>query len=63
MHGWNQGDFSYTLQGEDLAQYYKAVGATNIQLPQSQAEVQQQYYYVTTFQAGGLFVFQRNGFC
>src|SRR6185436_13046702 len=34
-----QTDFSYKLQGEDLIQYYKVVGETNIRLPQSQIEV------------------------
>ncbi|HMG67367.1 MAG TPA: ATP-binding protein, partial [Chitinophagaceae bacterium] len=49
--------FSYVLQGEDLVNYYQAVGETNLKLPQSQAEVLTQYYYVTTFQSGGLFAF------
>jgi len=53
-----QEDFSYTLQGEDLVQYYKAVGATNIRLPQSQTEGQKQYYYFTPLHSGGLFAFR-----
>jgi signal transduction histidine kinase len=57
-----QSDFSYTLQGEDLFQYYRAVGATNIRLPQSQTDVTTQYYYVATFDAGGLFAFREAEF-
>jgi signal transduction histidine kinase len=53
-----QDDFSYVLQGEDLARYYKAVRATNIQLPELQAEVQTQYYYFSPLHAGGLFAFR-----
>jgi hypothetical protein len=53
-------DFSYALQGDDLLQYYKAVGETNIRLPQSQTEVMRQYYHVTPFDAGSLFAFREN---
>jgi signal transduction histidine kinase len=55
-------DFSYTLQGDDLLQYYKAVGETNIRLPQSQTEVLTQYYHVTPFDAGSLFAFRETEF-
>jgi signal transduction histidine kinase len=57
-----QTDFSYTLKGEDLFQYYSAVDATNIRLPQSQTEVPTQYYHVTPFKAGSLFAFRETEF-
>jgi hypothetical protein len=62
-----QGDFSYILQGEDLAEYYRALGGTNFRLPESQSMVEQaeklkQHYYVATFQAGGLFAFRETAF-
>ena len=57
-----QSDFSYRLEGDDLLQYYKAVGETNIRLPRSQAEAMTQFYYVTSFGAGGLFAFQEAEF-
>jgi signal transduction histidine kinase len=57
-----QSDFSYRLEGDDLLQYYKAVGQTNIRLPQSQAEATTQFYYVTSFGSGGLFAFRENEF-
>ncbi len=62
-----QGDFSYVLQGEDLADYYRALGKTNFRLPESQSMVEraeqlQQHYYVATFEAGGLFAFRETAF-
>ncbi len=60
---WLKGeDFSYTLEGEDLVQYYKAVGATNIKLPQSQAGVTKQFYYFAPLESGGLFAFRESEF-
>ncbi len=58
-----QEDFSYVLRGEDMIRYYEALGATNFHLPKSQLvlsateESYQQYYYLATFEAGGLFAF------
>jgi len=62
-----QGDFSYLLQGEDLNNYYKGLTTTNFKLPDSQSivsanEDQQQYYYVTAFQAGNLYAFRETPF-
>jgi signal transduction histidine kinase len=67
-----QKDFSYLLEGDDLTQYYKAVSATNFQLPESQIissetdpiaiGFRQQYYHIATFQAGGLFAFRETAF-
>jgi hypothetical protein len=55
-------DFSYVLQGDDLFQYYRAVGETNIRLPQSQTEARTQYYYMAAFDTGGLFAFRDSEF-
>jgi len=62
-----QEDYSYLLQGEDLSKYYKAVASTNFKLPDSQSIVSgkkglQQYYYVTSFQAGNLYAFRETAF-
>ncbi len=62
-----QEDFSYILQGEDLARYYCAVDATNIKLPELQStlletETQQQYYYMVPFKAGGLYAYRESAF-
>lgn len=54
----DQKDFTYVLQGADLIDYYRAIGATNIKLPQLQAEAPTQYYQMHPFQAGGLFAFR-----
>ncbi|MCH7773797.1 MAG: SpoIIE family protein phosphatase, partial [Bacteroidetes bacterium] len=63
----NQKDFSYILEGEDLNKYYKALLGGNLKLPTSQSKVSKtkgskQYYYVTSFQAGGLFAFRETPF-
>ncbi|MFI5128900.1 MAG: nuclear transport factor 2 family protein, partial [Chitinophagales bacterium] len=55
-------DFWYLLEGDDLARYYNTQRGDNFKLPESQlvlspTQVQRQYYYVATFQAGGLFAF------
>lgn len=62
-----QGDFSYVLEGDDMSDYYRAVRATNFQLPESQIMVEhpkelQQYYYAATFQSGALFAFRQTDF-
>lgn len=57
-----QDDLTYVLHGQDLIEYYNAVGATNIKLPRSQAVPEIQYYYVAMFQAGGLFAFRETAF-
>ena len=60
-------DFSYLLEGDDLAQYYKAVKAANFQLPESQiitseTDSKKQYCYTTPYGAGGLFAFRETEF-
>ena len=60
-------DYSYVLQGEDLNSFYKALTHTNFKLPDSQliiseSEGLQQFYYVTTFQWGGLYAFRETAF-
>ena len=60
-------DFSYLLEGDDLAQYYKAVKAANFQLPESQiitaeTEFKKQYCHTTPYGAGGLFAFRETEF-
>lgn len=60
-------DFSYLLQGEDLIKYYEVQTQSNFILPESQslitnAELIKQYYYVATFQSGGLFTFRESDF-
>lgn len=62
-----QEDHSYILEGEDLANYYNALGGTNFRLPESQSMVEKaekllQHYYVATFQAGGLYSFREARF-
>ena len=62
-----QTDYTYTLQGEDLVNFYKALTATNFKLPGSQSvdmqtEGLQQYLYVAHFPAGGLYAFSQASF-
>ena len=62
-----QEDFSYLLQGDDLKKYYEVQIQSNFKLPDSQsikyeAEGLKQYYYVATFQSGGLFAFRDTEF-
>ena len=62
-----QEDFSYALQGEELADYYRAVTKVNFQLPISatfDAEIkdQKQFYYNAVFQDGSLFAFLDTAF-
>ncbi len=62
-----QQDFYYLLEGVDLDNYYKAVKATNIQLPEvqmivSEAPVQRQYCFTAVYKAGGLFAFRETDF-
>jgi serine phosphatase RsbU (regulator of sigma subunit) len=63
----HQTDFSYVLEGEDLNNYYKALLGVNFKLPDSQSKISEidglnQFYYVATFQAGGLFAFRETAF-
>ncbi|MGB5849905.1 MAG: nuclear transport factor 2 family protein, partial [Ignavibacteriaceae bacterium] len=68
FNAWlHQKDFSYLLQGQDLNNYYKALLGVNFKLPDSQSKISemhglQQFYYVATFQAGGLFAFRETAF-
>ena len=62
-----QKDFSYTLEGEDLVEYYKAIAKTNFNLPESKSSAletkqSKQYYYTPTFQAGNLYAFCETSF-
>lgn len=65
---WMNGtDFSYVLEGDDLTSYYKSLLGVNFKLPESQSKTAaseglKQYYYVTSFQAGGLFAFRESPF-
>ncbi len=62
-----QEEYSYILHGKDLTDYYKAQAAANFKLPDSQSlttanEELYQYYFLATFQAGGLFAFRQTAF-
>ena len=62
-----QEDFSYLLQGDDLRKYYEVQIKSNFKLPDShsiqhEAIGLKQYYYVSTFQSGGLFAFRESPF-
>lgn len=57
-----QEDFSYMLEGKKITEYYKALEKEKFILPDpiksgQEKEIKMQYYFVTTFQAGGLFAF------
>src|SRR5204863_1098125 len=63
----NQQEYSYVLQGKDLADYYKVQVSANFKLPDSHSLVTvddniHQYYFLSTFQAGGLFAFRQTPF-
>ncbi len=68
FNAWlNQEDFSYVIEGEELNNYYKSLLNVNFRLPESQSKISgneglRQYYYVATFQAGGLFAFRETEF-
>ena len=68
FNAWlKQEDYSYILQGKDLTDYYKSQLAANFKLPESQSLVKGhedicQYYFLSTFQAGGLFAFRNTPF-
>jgi signal transduction histidine kinase len=65
FNAWlKQEDYSYLLQGEDLNNYYKTQASVNFKLPESQSANQglSQYYFLATFQAGGLFAFRETPF-
>ena len=68
FNAWlKQEEYSYVLQGEDLTDYYKTQVSANFKLPDSQSLVTgndyvYQYYYLATFQAGGLFTFRETAF-
>lgn len=60
-------DFSYVLEGNDLREYYRAVGMSNLRLPDSQTEIihdtnAKQYYFVAMVEFGGLFAFRNSEF-
>lgn len=62
-----QENFSYVLRGKDIEKYYDALKKANFKLPDSkQLELEknlpEQYYFVATFQSGGLFAFRENPF-
>ncbi len=62
-----QVDHSYTLKGEDLVNYYKALTGENFHLPTFQSQARgtgsvEQYYYVATISPGGLFAFRESPF-
>jgi signal transduction histidine kinase len=66
---WASGkpEYSYTLEGQDLVDYYKALGPTNFHLPESQMKLsnissEKQYYNLAPFEAGGLFAFRKEPF-
>ena len=68
FNAWlKQEEYSYVLHGKDLTDYYKAQAAANFKLPDSQSlitanEDLYQYYFLATFQAGGLFAFRETPF-
>ena len=68
FNAWlKQQDYSYELKGEDLTAYYKAQVSANFHLPDSQSLITGkkglcQYYFLATFQAGGLFAFRETSF-
>ena len=68
FNAWlRQEEYSYVLHGKDLTDYYKAQVAANFKLPDSQSlitvdEHLYQYYFLATFQAGGLFAFRESDF-
>ena len=69
FEAWCDGkqEYSYVLEGEDMARYYNALVHTNFHLPQSElrlspASVERQYYYVALFEYGGLFAFCNSPF-
>jgi signal transduction histidine kinase len=68
FNAWlKQEDYNYELQGEDLTAFYKAQASANFKLPDSQSLVTgneglRQYYFLATFQAGGLFAFRDTPF-
>ncbi len=62
-----QADFSYVLEGDDLAKYYNTQNGENFKLPESQlvlspAQIQRQYFHLATFHAGSLFAFSDSEF-
>ncbi len=68
FNAWlKQTDYSYVLEGEDLTSYYKSLLGVNFKLPESQSKILKteglkQYYFVTSFKAGGLFAFRETEF-
>ena len=66
---WESGkhEHSYTLEGQDLVDYYKSLDQTNFHLPESQLklsveESDKQFYHISLFEAGGLFAFRKEPF-
>jgi signal transduction histidine kinase len=61
-----QEDFTYVLQGEDLADYYRALQHTNFRLPEFEAMVKNaemlHHFYHVSFEAGALYAFREHPF-
>jgi signal transduction histidine kinase/tetratricopeptide (TPR) repeat protein len=60
-------DFSYILEGKELADYYKLMAGFAVPLPSSQLVVStegsaKQYYHTAIFEQGGLFAFRETEF-
>ncbi len=68
FNAWlHQQEYAYILKGKDLTNYYKTQRSVNFRLPGSQlllnaGDDRCQYYFVTTFPAGGLFAFRETPF-
>ncbi|MEO8111360.1 MAG: ATP-binding protein [Ginsengibacter sp.] len=68
FNAWlKQEEYSYILHGKDLTDYYRTQVSANFKLPDSHSLVTanediQQYYFLATFQAGGLFAFRETVF-
>ena len=63
--GWqNQYDFSYTLTGKELIDYYKYTITSNLPVegPELLSEQLTQYFHCVMFPAGGLFAFRDKAF-
>ncbi len=68
FNAWlKQEEYSYELKGKDLTDYYKTQVSARFTLPDSHSLVTNdenlhQYYFLATFQAGGLFAFRETPF-
>jgi len=62
-----QENFSYILEGNDMAEYYETLKKENFNLPDSkqlemEKKLSQQYYFLATFPAGGIYAFRETEF-